>query len=141
MSLTVAPPLGQYDDTKVINLGANRWSVKSELGLAHAIGRWVIELMGGVWLFTDNHDFLGGKTRAQDPIASAQFHATYVIRRNMWLAGDTNFYRGGRTERRGAAEFRFAAQLAGGRDVHHGIDATPVGSRVREPGGVHDDRR
>ena len=105
VSLTVAPPLGQYDDTKVINLGANRWSVKSELGLAHAIGRWVIELMGGVWLFTDNHDFLGGKTRAQDPIASAQFHATYVIRRNMWLAGDTNFYRGGRTSVEGLLNF------------------------------------
>ena len=38
VSLTVAPPLGQYDDTKVINLGTNRWSVKPEIGLSRACG-------------------------------------------------------------------------------------------------------
>ena len=32
VSLTVAPPLGQYDSTKLINLGTNRWSFKPELG-------------------------------------------------------------------------------------------------------------
>jgi hypothetical protein len=96
-SVTVAPPLGQYDETKVINLGTHRWSIKSELGLSHAIGQWVVELMGGVWVFTDNHAFTGGRTRTQDPIASAQVHVTYRFRRNMWLAGDANFYKGGRT--------------------------------------------
>ena len=41
VSVSVAAPLGQYDDTKVINLGTHRWSFKSELGLTHAIGPWV----------------------------------------------------------------------------------------------------
>jgi hypothetical protein len=71
-SLTVAPPLGQYDDTKVINLGTNRWSLKPEVGLSRASGHWIIELMAGVWLFTDNTDFIGIHTRSQDPIGSAQ---------------------------------------------------------------------
>jgi hypothetical protein len=96
-SVTVVTPVDQYDDTKVINLGTNRWSFKPELGLVHAIGPWVLELMGGVWIFTDNTDFLGGRTREQDPIASAQAHLTYRFHRSMWLAGDVNFYRGGRT--------------------------------------------
>ena len=97
VSVAVAPPLGQYDDTKVINLGTNRWAIKSEVGFAHSFGQWVVELMGGVYYFTDNSDFLGGKARAQDPIASAQAHLTYLFRRNVWLAGDANFYRGGTT--------------------------------------------
>ena len=96
-SLTVALPLGQYDNTKAINLGANRWSMKPEIGLARAAGRWVIELMAGVWLFTDNTDFSGGHTREQDPIASAQAHLTFRFGPRVWLAGDANFYRGGRT--------------------------------------------
>jgi hypothetical protein len=97
VSLTVAPPLGEYDNTKVINLGSHRWSVKPEIGLAHASGRWVVELMAGVWLFTDNTDVSGGHTREQDPIASVQAHLTYRFSPRVWLAGDANFYKGGRT--------------------------------------------
>jgi len=97
VSLTVAPPLGQYDNTKVINLGSHRWSVKPEIGMAHASGRWVVELMAGVWLFTDNTDFVGGRTREQEPIGSAQTHLTYRFTPRIWLAGNANFYTGGQT--------------------------------------------
>src|SRR5688572_28785574 len=33
-SITVAAPLGEYDPTKLINLGTNRWSFKPEVGLS-----------------------------------------------------------------------------------------------------------
>ena len=97
VSLTVAMPLGQYDSAKLINLGTNRWSFKPELGYSGTLGKWVLEVMAGVWLFTDNTDFLGGRTREQDAIVATQFHLTYKFRQNMWLAADANFYRGGRT--------------------------------------------
>ena len=97
VSLTVAPPLGQYDSTKLINLGTHRWSVKPELGVSHAFGRWVVEGMAGVWLFTDNTDFFGGRTRTQDPIVATQVHLTYKFKRSMWLAADANYFTGGRT--------------------------------------------
>jgi hypothetical protein len=97
VSLVVAPPLGQYDHTKLVNLGAHRWSLKPEVGMTHAMGRWVVELMAGVWLFTDNTDFASGHTRTQDPILSTQAHLTYRFGPRIWLAGDATFYRGGRT--------------------------------------------
>ena len=97
VSVTVAPPLGQYDSAKLINLGTHRWSIKPELGVSLANDRWVVEMMAGVWLFTDNTDFLGGRTREQDPIAATQAHVTYKFKRTMWLAGDANFYTGGQT--------------------------------------------
>ena len=53
--------------------------------------------MAGVWLFTDNTDFFGGRTRKQDPIAAAQVHVTYRFKRTMWLAGDANYFTGGQT--------------------------------------------
>ena len=97
ISLTMVPPLGQYDSTKFINIGTNRWSFRPELGLARAYGRWVVELMAGVWLFTDNTEFAGGRTRSQAPIVATQAHLTYRFQGGMWVAGDVNFYTGGRT--------------------------------------------
>ena len=38
-SVLVALPLGQYDDTTLINLGTNRWSVKPEIGCRTHQGR------------------------------------------------------------------------------------------------------
>jgi hypothetical protein len=96
-SLTVASPTGQYDDTHIINLGSNRWSVKPEIGVSRAAGRWIVEAMGGIWLFTDNPDFSDGQVREQDPIASVQAHVWYRFSPRMFLAADANFYRGGRT--------------------------------------------
>lgn len=97
VSVTVAPPLGQYDSSKLINLGTNRWSFKPEVGVSRAYGKWVVEAMVGGWFFTDNTDFVGGRTRAQEPIAAIQAHVTYKFTRTMWLAGDANYFTGGRT--------------------------------------------
>jgi len=97
VSVTVAPPLGQYDSSKLINLGTHRWSFKPEVGLSRTYGQWVVEAMAGAWLFTDNTDFLGGRTREQDPIAALQVHLTYKFTRGMWLAGDANYFTGGQT--------------------------------------------
>ncbi len=97
VSVTVAPPLGQYDPDKLINLGNNRWSIKPELGVSRAWGRWVAEGMAGVWLFTDNNEFVGGRIREQDPIVAVQVHVTFKFKPNMWLAGNANYYTGGQT--------------------------------------------
>lgn len=100
VSLTVVPPLGQYDSAKLINLGTHRWSFKPEAGISRAYGasgQWVVEAMAGVWIFTDNTDFFGGRTREQDPIAAAQVHVTHKFTRTLWLAANANFYTGGRT--------------------------------------------
>ena len=96
-SVTVVLPLGQYDPAKLVNLGTNRWSFKPEFGLSRSYGKWVVEAMAGVWLFTDNTDFFGGVTRSQAPIAEMQVHLTYKFKRSMWLAADANYYTGGRT--------------------------------------------
>ena len=54
--------------------------------------------MAGVWLFTDNTDFLGGRTREQDPIvAHAGPSDLQVPSASMWLAADANYFTGGQT--------------------------------------------
>jgi hypothetical protein len=127
VSLTVAPPLGQYDPAKLINLGNNRWSFKPEVGLSRTNGQWVLEMMAGVWLFTDNTNFFGGRTREQDPIAAVQAHLTYRFKRTMWLAGDANYFTGGRTTIGGRQNFdlqrnsRIGATFSSALDRHQAI--------------------
>jgi len=97
VSLVVAPPLGQYDPAKLINLGTNRWSFRPELGFSQTRGAWVLEVMAGAWLFTDNTNFYGGRTRAQAPVGAVQAHVTYKFKPGRWLAADANYFTGGRT--------------------------------------------
>ena len=96
-SLQVSAPLGQYDADKLVNIGTNRWSVKPELGIGKALGPLRFELSTGVTLYTENHDFFGGKTRAQAPIYSVQGHVSYDVGAGLWVAVDGTYYTGGRT--------------------------------------------
>ena len=97
LSLLATVPVGEYDPSKLINLGTNRWAVKPELGLSLPAGRWDLELYGGVWLFGDNDDFFGGQHREQEPLPTAQAHVVYTFRPALWLAGDFTYYWGGST--------------------------------------------
>lgn len=97
LSVTATAPTGQYDPAKLINIGTNRWSLKTEGGFVQVFGRWAFDAYAGVTLFTTNHDFVGGLDRAQEPIYSTQVHARYLFRRGLWGAVDANYWRGGRT--------------------------------------------
>jgi hypothetical protein len=103
LSLVAALPLGEYDPTRLINLGSNRYSFKPEIGLSRHLGKWTLEVYGGVWLFTDNDEFFGGRTREQAPIGSVQIHVLYTFKPRLWVAVDGNFYSGGRTTVEGVA--------------------------------------
>jgi len=96
-SVTVVMPTGQYDPRRLVNIGSNRWSFKPEMGLSKPFGRWTVELVGGVWLYTTNNEFFGGVRRGQQSLLSLQSHVIYTIRRRMWAAFDANYYAGGRT--------------------------------------------
>ena len=97
VSLTVAPPGGQYTSDHVINFGTNRWAFKPEIGYSSIKGKWIFEAAAGVWIFTTNTDAPGGVTRRQDPIGSFQGHISYSFKPGLWLALTANYFTGGRT--------------------------------------------
>ena len=96
-SIRIGVPLGQYDDTRLVNVGSNRWSLKPELGFSKAFGRWTVELAPAVTFYTDNGDFFGGRTREQAPLYSAQAHVSYTFASSFWLGLDAAYFNGGRT--------------------------------------------
>jgi len=103
-SIKLVPPAGQYDPTKLINLGNNRWSIKPELGYSRCWSHWILDAYGAVWFFTDNHEFFsnnqfspGSNTQSETPVGSFEGHLSYDFKPRLWISADGNYWFGGTT--------------------------------------------
>lgn len=103
-TVVVTAPFGQYDESRLANNGTNRWSAKTELGFSKALGAWTVELAPSVTLYTDNNDFLNGRTLEQAPLYAVQGHLIYGFNSGIWLALDGTAYTGARTTINGMKE-------------------------------------
>jgi hypothetical protein len=108
VSLRVVPLTGQYDPTKLINLGNNRWAFKPELGYSRHWGHWLLDGYGGAWFYTTNPEFFshnqyspGTNTQSEKPIGSFEGHLSYDFKPRLWVSFDANYWVGGRTSLNG----------------------------------------
>ena len=95
---------GQYDPTKLINWGANRWGFKPEFGYSQRWGNWITDGYFGAWFFTTNPDFwsrniyyAGTRSQSQNPIGALEGHLSYSFNPRLWASLDGNFWFGGKT--------------------------------------------
>ena len=95
--VAVSAPWSQYDPSRLVNIGTNRWTFKPALGISKTVGPWTIEAAAGATIFTVNKDFYGGNKREQDPVYSVQGHAIYGFRGGSWISVDATYFAGGRT--------------------------------------------
>lgn len=103
VALQVSVPWGQYDDTRLVNIGTNRWFFRPSLGVSKAVGPWILEGTAAVTLYTDNTDFFGGTARSQEPLYSVQGHVIRGFRSGLWAAFDATYFTGGRSAINGTA--------------------------------------
>jgi hypothetical protein len=96
-SFAVTAPIGQYDSSRAVNLGTNRWSFRPELGVSKALGLLTLEYSLGTTLFTESTNFFGGSTHSQEPIVSTRGHAIYGFRSGIWASATVSYLTGGRT--------------------------------------------
>jgi hypothetical protein len=101
-SFKVVAPTGQYDSTKLINNGNNRWAFKPEVGVSQRWGHWMVDGYTGVWFYTTNPKYFsqnqynpGITTRSQAPIGSFEGHLSYDVRQRLWASLDGNYWFGG----------------------------------------------
>ncbi|MFO1325034.1 MAG: transporter [Burkholderiales bacterium] len=126
-SLQVSVPASQYDSTRIVNIGTNRWFFKPEFGVSKAHGPWTLEFTAAATFYTDNDDFFNGKTRSQDPVYSFQGHAIYGFSSGIWTSVDATYFTGGRTTIDGVRgndlqqNWRIGATLALPVDIHNSI--------------------
>jgi hypothetical protein len=108
VSLRVLAPTGQYDSIKLINLGANRWGFKPELGYSRRNGHWILDTYFGTWLHTKNPKFFsqnqyypGIQSQTQAPVGALEAHVSYDVKPRLWVSFDANFWFGGKTSLNG----------------------------------------
>ncbi|WP_028943091.1 transporter [Pseudomonas vranovensis] len=91
-------PNGDYDKDRVINIGANRWVVKPEIGFGTPFGPTWLEINTWVSLFGDNDDYQGSGKLEQDPLYAVEGHYSYTFNRALWASLDATYSAGGETK-------------------------------------------
>jgi hypothetical protein len=104
-SLKIVAPTGQYDPTKLVNWGINRWAFRPEFGYSQRWGHWVLDGYAGVWFYTANNAYFDvpvPKRQTEAPVGSFEGHLSYDFKRQrMWASLDGNFWVGGITSLNG----------------------------------------
>ena len=125
----VKAPLGQYDADRLINLGANRWTLKSGLGASYTIRKkFVFEAQFNTTFFGVNDHFFGGNTSKQSPLFEGQLHTTYIFKPGIWVAASIGGINGGITaingvEQRSLNNNRYGLTFAYKLSGHHSLKA------------------
>jgi hypothetical protein len=111
-SLKVIAPTGQYDPTKLINWGINRWVFKPEFGYSQRFGKkWILDGYAGAVVFTTNQESFSIPTpqpQTKSPYGSFEGHLSYDAKNyrgkpTLWFSLDGNFWSGGTTSMGGTS--------------------------------------
>jgi hypothetical protein len=95
-------PIGEYDSSKSLNLGQNRWYGRVGFPIVWQLGPWVpgkrttLEFLPAVWFYGNNGDFVG-KTLKTDPKFQMDAHLTRDFTDKFWGSLDAYYYNGGQS--------------------------------------------
>ena len=102
-ALMLGVPLGEYDSTKIANLGLNRFYGRIAFPFKYHFGVFTpgymssLEVVPSVWLFTENDDFLGQKLQ-NDPMWQVEAHCTHDFTRHFFGSIDLLYRNGFQSE-------------------------------------------
>jgi hypothetical protein len=99
-SLKIIAPTGQYDPTKLVNWGINRWAFKPEFGYSEEWGHWIVDAYAGAWFYTTNpvsYALPAPKPQTEQPIGALEGHLSRNFKFGTWASLDANFWWGGIT--------------------------------------------
>jgi len=103
-AVAVTMPTGDYNSGRLINLGANRWVLRPQLGVTHQRGKWTGELTGSVFLYSDNNHFWQESRLVTNPLLAAQAHLIHTFRPGLWASLSTAYGWGGESTINGKAK-------------------------------------
>jgi len=98
----VTAPTGDYEESRVLNLGLNRWNARIGLPFMYTLGDWVpgeittLEILPSVWFYGDNDESFGQKL-TQNPMYTMEAHITRDITPALFVSLDYFIQRVGKT--------------------------------------------
>jgi hypothetical protein len=116
-------PIGEYDSTRRINLGANRWAFRFAAPMVLPLNQndkrpanW--EVTPNLYVFTNNNDPFVGDTKSQKPLFSIQNHLSKYFTSKFFASLDFGYQYGGQAQiddlPKGEKVNQFAAAVSGG---------------------------
>ena len=116
--VSVTPPIGEYDDDNLLNLGAGRWSLKLGLPMVWPLGtpqKTFLEVHPGITFYEDNDDPTGGATkREQDSMFRVESHLSHNFNAKIWGSVDLAYQKGGETQTDGVSDDNETDHWGGG---------------------------
>jgi hypothetical protein len=103
----LALPIGEYDSSRPLNLGQNRWYGRFGVPIIWQLGPWVpgrrttLEFLPAVWFFGTNDNYIG-QTLKTDPMFQLDTHLTRDFTEHLWGSLDAAWYNGGQASINGA---------------------------------------
>jgi hypothetical protein len=99
LHFSLTSPTGSYDSDREVNIGANRWSLKSTLNYSitrnGGLSWW--DFYPSVRLFSDNRDVAGAATLSQNPLWGLEAHYSRTVLDPAWLSAGLIGSLGGKT--------------------------------------------
>jgi hypothetical protein len=95
----LALPIGEYDSSKPLNIGQNRWYGRLGMPVVWQLGPWVpgrrttLEFLPAVWFFGENDNYVG-QTLKTDPLFQLDAHLTRDLTERFWASLDAAWYYG-----------------------------------------------
>jgi hypothetical protein len=100
VSLSFTAPTGSYRSDRLLNLGANRWSFKPEIGISYPFGaqqKWALDGYANSYFYTKNSAYRGAQTLQQQPLPGFEGHISYSFFESLMVSLDTRYSFGGDT--------------------------------------------
>jgi hypothetical protein len=113
----VGMPFSTYDSSRLINLGTNRWTIRTGIGTVFPFGeskRTALEMSNNLYFFTKNNDVRGADYRQQDPLYVMENHLTHNFSPKLWGSIDARYQYGGAVATDGVPDHNWTNALGGG---------------------------
>ena len=104
LSLSMTAPTGSYQSNRILNLGANRWTFKPEIGVSYPFGpqqKWALDGYANSYFYTDNNSYHGAQALGQKPLPGFEGHISYSFLDSLVGSLDTRYSFGGETSLNG----------------------------------------
>jgi hypothetical protein len=127
ISVTITAPTGAYNADRILNLGADRWSFKPEIGLSYPFGsdqKWEIDAYANTYFYTNNSAYHGREILRQEPLAGFEGHLSYAFADSVWLAFDTRYSFRGSTVIDGVPQDNPQQNFIVGSELNIGLSAS-----------------
>jgi len=97
----VSIPLGDYKQSRPLNLGTNRWSLRLGLPMVMPVGEagssTMLEIHPNVYFYTNNDEPYRADTRSQNALYVVESHLTHNFTPKFWAGVDLRYQYGGET--------------------------------------------